>query len=505
MDNSANNKRIAKNTLILYVRMFFIMAVTLYTSRVILQVLGVEDFGIYNVVGGVVAMMGLLKGAMSSATTRFITFELGRNNLEQLKKTFSVCMMIYALIFIIFIILAETIGLWFLNSQLTIPPERLQASNWVYQFTIISVVIEMMSQPYNAVIISHEKMSFYAYVSILEVILRLLVVYLLSIIPIDNLGAYGFLMMMTSIIIFVVYHIYCKYNFAETHFQYCNDWKLFKSILSYSGWNLFGSASSVVKGQGLNIILNIFFNPVVNAARGIAFQINSAISQFSQNFYTAVRPQITKYYAQEDLDSMFKLVFRSGRFSFYLNLFLGVPLIVETPGLIHIWLGQEPDYVVMFSRIIIIISLIDAMAHPLMTSIHSTGHVALYQSVVGSMKIMNLPISYLFLKHGYPPVIVFQISLIITTLSLFMRLLILKRYISSFPVMKYVLKVLVTCMLVAVSSFILPLAIHIDSFSSSLNIIINCIICFLSVFCVVYLLGLNGEEKQFLRNKLCQR
>lgn len=498
-ESSANNKRIAKNTLVLYVRMLFIMAVTLYTSRVVLKILGVDDFGIYNVVGGVVAMMGLLKGAMSAATTRFITFELGKGNYEQLRKTYCISVVIYIIICIIFVILAETIGLWFLNTQMTIPEGRLTAANWVYQFTILSVAIEMMCQPYNAVIISHEKMSFYAYVSILEVTLRLLIVYFLMILPYDHLTFYGLLMMITSIIVCMTYHFYCRCNFSECKFKIYRDKGLFLKMLSYSGWNLFGSASSLIKGQGLNILLNIFFTPAVNAARGIAFQINGAISQFSQNFYTAVRPQITKYYAQDDLMNMFKLVLRSSKLSFYLNLMLGVPLIIETPEIIDLWLGQEPDYVVVFSRLIIIISMIDAMAQPLMTTIHSTGHVSLYQSLVGTMNILNLPISFVFLRLGYAPVVVFYVSLIITTISLFVRLAIVKRYIPSFPVSSYVIDVFCVCVLVTLISIIVPLISYYYLDNSISSVLIVCIISEISIISTVFIFGLKGDERLFVR------
>ena len=497
---TSNNKRIMKNTFILYVRMFFIMLLTLYISRIVLQVLGVEDFGIYNVVGGVVTMMGVLKGAMSTATTRFITFELGRSDFEQLRKTYCVSMMIYALLSIVFVLLAETIGVWFLNTQLTIPEIRMYAVNWVYQFTILSVVVEMMSQPYNAVIIAHEKMSFFAIVSVLEISLKLLFVFSLKVISADTLIVYGFLMMLTTIIIRIVYSIYCKKQFLECNFRVYKDVELFKRILSYSGWNLFGSASTIIKGQGLNILLNMFFNPAVNAARGIAYQINGAVSQFSHNFYTAVRPQITKYYAQDDLTNMFKLVFRSGKMLFYLNLLLGLPLVVETPYIINLWLGQVPEYAIVFSRLIIVISMVDAMSHPLMTSIQATGSVAVYQSVVGTLNILNLPISYVFLKLGYPPLTVFHISLIITVVSVFVRLVIVKHYISSFPFTEYALKVFGICLLVSIVSVVIPIILHIYLNQTLYNVLCICLACLISVIITVYLIGMNKDERLFVIN-----
>lgn len=499
---SENNKRIAKNTLVLYIRMFFIMAVTLYTSRVILKTLGVEDFGIYNVVGGVVAMMGFLRGAMSAASTRFITYELGRNDFEQLRKTYCVSLMIYAFICLVFVIIAETLGLWFLNSKLIIPESRIVAANFVYQFTILSVVIDMMAQPYNAVIISHERMSFFAYISVLEVILKLLIVYLLTIQPYDNLIIYAILVSCVSLVIRAIYGIYCKQNFPECKFKVYRDKPLFIRMLSYSGWNLFGSLSSLAKGQGINILLNVFFNPTVNAARGIAFQVGSAMSQFSHNFFTAVRPQIIKYYAQNDLKNMFVLVFRSSKLSFYLNLLLSVPLLIETPQIIQLWLGQTPEYVVVFSRLIIIISAIDAMAHPVMTATHATGKVALYQSVAGIMNILILPISYLFLQWGYPPVSVFWVSLIVTIINVFLRAFILKYLIKSFPLFNYFIQVCGTCFLVSVLSVALPLFFCTLLKPNMGSDIVVCLICLTSTLLCVYLIGLSIEEKKTVK-KYC--
>ena len=493
-----NNKRIARNTLMLYIRMFFIMAVTLYTSRVILQVLGVEDFGIYNVVGGVVAMIGFLKGTMSAATTRFISYELGRDDKEQLRKTFCVSVMIYALICLVFFLLAETVGLWFLNTHLVIPASRLMAANWVFQFTIASLIIEMMAQPYNATIIAHERMSFYAYVSIIEVILRLAVVFALLVSPFDHLAAYGFLLMCVSVIIRAIYGVYCGKNFPECDFKIYRDKELFVRMLSYSGWNLFGSLATLVRGQGLNILLNMFFNPVVNAARGIAFQISNAISQFSQNFYMAVRPQITKYYAQEDLENMFLLIFRSSRFSFYLNLLFSVPLLLETPYVVHLWLGQVPEHVVEFSRLVIVVAAIEAMEHPIMTASHATGRVALYQSVVGTMKILIVPISYVFLRMGYPPATVFWVSLVVSVICIFVRLFIIKYLIPTFPVIRYMREVLVMCILVTIASFAIPALAYHYLQSGMWDCFVVFIISFVSSAVAIVLFGMRSDERGYM-------
>lgn len=494
---SDNNKRIAKNTLALYVRMFFIMAVTLFTSRVVLSALGVEDYGIYNVVGGVVAMMGVLNSAMSVSTQRYLTFELGRGDMVRLKQTFSLCLTIFFLLSVIVVVLAETIGLWFLNTQLIIPPERMEAANWIYQFSILSCISSLIAMPYNAAIIAHERMNIYAYVGIFEVVLKLLIVYMLFVIPADRLVIYGFLFMLSHFIVTGIYLGYCWKKFMETRYTLYWEKTLFKELISYSGWNLFGSLSGLVKGQGLNILLNMFFNPAINAARGIAYQINAAITQFFTNFYTAVRPQITKYYAQGNMKEMQNLIFRSSKLAFYLIMLISLPIIIETPYIVNLWLGQLPDYVVPFTRLIIAISAIDSMASPLMTAAHATGNIKLYQSSVGTMTILNVPVSYVFLILGYSPLVVFYISLIISVICLFMRLWIVRR-LMEFPVMDYIVKVFGTSLMVCTLSLILPIITHIILEECLVTVIIVCIVSLLSSVVCIYFVGMDNKEKQFV-------
>ena len=488
IQTSDNNKRIAKNTLFLYVRMLLIMAVTLYTSRVVLKTLGVEDFGIYNVVGGIVAMLGILNGAMSVSTQRYLTFELGKKNMVRLNQVFSTCFLIYILLSGVFFVLAETVGLWFLNNKLVIPEERMAAANWVYQFSIISCIITLMANPYNAVLIAREKMNIYAYISIIEVVLKLVIVYLLLVIPFDRLIVYGGLFLAMSIVVTMIYCIYCIRNYGESRFQYYWDKPLFMQLMSYSGWNLFGSLSALVKGQGLNILLNMFFSPAVNASRGIAYQINNAITQFFTNFYTAVRPQITKYYAQGDLGNMFKLVFRSSKFSFYLIFLLSLPIIIEAPYVIQLWLGQLPEYVVPFTRVIVLISAIDSMSTPLMTTCHATGRIKLYQSVVGTLIICNVPISYCFLKFlDCSPNIVFAVSLCLSTIALFIRIWIVKYLIETFPVWRYVKSVLLLSLAIAAVSAVLPSVLYVTMESSFLSC---CIVVAKSFFSTLFFFSL---------------
>ena len=497
-----NNKRIAKNTMLLYMRMFLMMAISLYTSRVVLRVLGVEDFGIYNVVGGVVSMMGVINGAMSVSTQRFLTFEIGRGDAVRLKQVFSMCLTIYMLLAGLFVLLSETVGLWFLNTKLVIPPERIGAANWVFQFSIFSSVTSLLTNPFNAVIISREKMGVYAYISILDALLKLGIVFLLPIIPIDRLAVYGFLLMLLHVINCAIYIVYCNRNYSESRYSFYWESSLFKQLLSYLGWNLFGSIAGLVKGQGLNILLNMFFNPSVNAARGIAYQVNATVSRFFTNFYTAVRPQITKYYAQNDLDNMFKLVFRSSKLSFFLILLLSLPLIIETPFIIHIWLGQEPEYVVPFMRLILVITAVDAMANPLMTTAHATGKIAFYQFTAGTMSILNLPISYILLSLGFGPVTVFYVSLILATLNLFLRLWIVKRLVD-FPVFDYIKKVFLICLSVTFAASILPLSLHHFFMDGSTFIfILVCICCVATSVIAIFTIGLQASERSIVVNMI---
>lgn len=496
-DTSANNKRIAKNTLVLYLRMFLMMTISLYTSRVILQVLGVEDFGIYNVVGGIVSMMGVVNGAMSVSTQRYLTFELGKGDKIRLKQVFCMCLQIYMILGTLLILLAETIGVWFLNTQLVIPESRMTAANWVFQFSIYSSVCSLLTNPYNAVIISHEKMGVYAYISLADVVLKLAICYMLLVIPIDKLSTYGFLMFLLHAMNCGFYWLYCHLKHKETKYTFYWETGLFKNLLSYTGWNLFGSTSALVKGHGLNILLNMFFNPSVNAARGIAYQVNSAVHQFFTNFFTAVRPQITKYYAQGDMDNMFKLVFRSSKMSFYLILLISLPLIIEAPCVIQLWLGQLPEYVVPFMRLIIAITAIDAMANPLMTTAHATGKIALYQSIVGTMTILNIPISYLFLSFGWGPLVVFEISLLISIINLFLRLWIVKRLVD-FPVWNYIKQVFATCILVTLVASILPFSLYHISEDGLIRFLMVCLLSVICTVIAVYYIGFLPNERSFV-------
>lgn len=372
---SDNNKRIAKNTLLLYFRMLFMMVVSLYTSRVILNALGAEDFGIYNVVGGVVAMFTVISGSLSAAISRFITYELGKGDQSKLNKIFSTSVTIQLLLSLIIVVLIESFGVWFLNAKMTIPADRITAANWVLQFSIITFVINLISVPYNAVIIAHEKMSAFAYISILEALCKLAIAFLIMCSPIDKLIYYAVLMCIVAIIVRLTYGYYCKKHFSECTYHFLWDKELLSKMFSFAGWQFFGTGSYMLMTQGVNILLNFFFGPVVNAARGIAVQVDGIIQQFVNNFTTAINPQITKSYAEDKKAYMFLLIYTGAKYSYFLVLFFAIPIILETNTILTLWLKNVPEHTVSFLRLIICIDLLYVLSNTMMTAMISTGNI----------------------------------------------------------------------------------------------------------------------------------
>lgn len=499
-----NNTRIVKNTALLYFRMLLVMAVSLFTVRIVLDVLGTVDYGIYNVVGGIVIMFSFLSNTMASAAQRFFAFELGRNDLQKLKETFSLTIIIYAIIAIIILLLAETIGLWFLNTQLVIPADRMESANWVYQFSIFSFLVTIMTIPYNAVIIARENMKVYAWVSILEVILKLVIVYILVYLSFDKLKLYAILMFFIIIIINMIYRIVCKKKYDECHFRFFWDKDLFYSLISYSGWNLFGAMAGVLNNQGINILLNIFFGPLVNASRAIAYRVNDAVNQFVLNFLTAVRPQITKQYAAGEIANMLKLVFQSSKFSYFLLLLLSMPVLLETGFLLEIWLKETPQYVIMFTRLVIITALIDSLAYPLLTAALATGKIKYYQLIVGGLLLLNLPTSYCFLKLGFPPQTTMYISIVISSICLFARLLLLRGMVG-LSIKDFLEKVLLPVLIVSFSSYLIPLFLANQLDNGPLRFILVAITGIISSMTAIYYLGITTTERQFFIQLIRQK
>lgn len=499
---SSNNKRIAKNTLLLYFRMLVTMAVSLYTSRVVLNILGVEDFGIYNVVGGIVAMFGFINGSMTSATQRYLTFELGQNNRAQLTKVFSTSLSIHGIISFLIIVLAETVGLWFLWNKMQIPADRMNAAFWVFQCSVAASVIMIMSVPYNAAIIAHERMSAFAYISIIEVSLKLLIVCFLRYFHTDKLILYAALIVIVQLVIRLCYSWYCNRHFKETKYRWIWDKTLFCEMTGFAGWNLFGNLAAITFTQGLNLLLNMFFGPVVNAARGIAVQAQTAIGQFSSNFQTALNPQITKSYATGDMEYMHGLIFRSAKFSFFLLLLLSLPVLIETKALLTLWLKIVPEDTVVFLRIMLCITWIYAISNPLMTAAAATGKIKLYQSVVGGLLLLILPISYVCLKCGLPAYAVFAVHLGIEIIAQFARLLMLKRMIK-LSLREYFSKVVWCIFKVTAIALAVPQAvIYCHPQHGVWNLLMVCLVCTLSTSISIYYFGLTSGEKTFISSKI---
>lgn len=499
-DTTANNKRIAKNTLLLYIRTLFIMLITLYTSRVILNTLGVSDYGIYNVVGGVVAMFGFINGSMSSATQRYITFALGKGDMKNLQKVFSTALQIHFLIAILILLLGETVGLWFLYEKMQIPTDRMDAAFWVLQCSILSTVVMIISVPYNADIIAHEKMSAFAYISILEALLKLAVVYALSLSPYDKLIFYAFLILAVQLLIRFCYNNYCHRHFFESKYKHIWDKSLFKEMTSFAGWSMFGNLASVLFGQGLNMLLNVFFGPVVNAARAVSVQVQNAIQQFVGNFQMALNPQITKTYAKGEMKEMHQLMFRSARFSFYLLFLLSLPILFETNFILTIWLKTVPENTVIFLRIMICISLLYTLSNPLMVANQATGKVKKYQAICGSILLMILPISYVCLRLGYPAYSVFIVHFIVESITQIVRMIMLKTLID-LRLKDYINNIYAKVITVTVLSVIIPMIVYINMADTLIRFFVVCIISIISISGTIYAIGLSKDEREFTKSK----
>lgn len=497
---SNNNKRIAKNTLLLYFRMLFMMAVSLYTSRVVLNTLGVEDYGIYNVVGGVVAMFGFINGSMSSATQRYITFALGKGDKTRLQTVFSTTLQIHTLIAGIIVLLGETIGLWFLYNKMQIPADRMDAAFWVLQCSIVATVVMIISVPYNADIIAHEKMSAFAYISILEVVLKLVIVYMLVVFSFDKLILYAFLLLAIQLMIRFCYSIYCNRHFEETKYRHVWDKALFKEMTGFAGWSLFGNLASVLFSQGLNMLLNVFFGPVVNAARAVAVQVQSAIQQFVGNFQMALNPQITKTYAKGELGDMHRLMFRSARFSFFLLFFLSLPVLFETNFILTIWLKTVPEYTVVFLRIMICTSLIYTLSNPLIIANQATGKVKKYQAICGSILLLILPVSYISLRLGCPAYSVFIVHFVMESLTQMVRMILLRPMIG-IRVRDYFNHIYKQVLVVVGVSIILPTLVYLNIEAGIFRFVIVGLVCVVSVSTAAYLLGLSANERVFVKAK----
>ena len=497
-DNSQKSKRIAKNTFVLYLRMLFLMLVTLYTSRVILDALGVNDYGIYNVVGGFVSMFALISAALTSACSRFLNFEMGKGDITRQNVVFSTAVTIQWTLAIIVFILAEVIGVWYVNNVMVIPVERLTAANWCFQFSVFNFCMKLITVPYNASIIAHEKMKAFAYVSIYQGLAILVVSFIVNYEPFDRLVYYAFLLLCVQFSVRSAYQIYCRRNFVECVYRRVFDKPLLMKMLSYSVWHLVGNGASVLKTHGVNIVLNLFYGPAVNAAKGLASQVDSAVNQFVGNFMMAMNPQITQSYAKGDLKYMFQLICKGSRLSFYLIFILSLPIIVNTHYILGLWLKKVPDYTVIFTQLTLLVMIFASLSKTLITAQNATGNVRNYQLVVGGINLLNLPISYVCLYLGGNPEIVVIVAICVEAIAFLTRIFMLPFTIPEFNTISYLCEVGIRCLLVCVIAYPIPYVLHGMMSENFMSFVINVVVCFLVSIVTVLYVGCNKGERELL-------
>lgn len=497
-NNSANTKRIAKNTLLLYVRMLFMMAVSLYTSRVVLNTLGVEDYGIYNVVGGIVILLSFLNSAMAGATQRYLNVELGRNDITALKKVFGASLLIHFGVAVVVLILAETIGLWFLNNCMNISAVRMDAANWVYQFSVAAFLVSVISVPYNAAIIAHERMSAFAYISILEVVLKLAVVYVLLIVDFDKLKLYAVLIFCVGVLIRFIYGRYCKIHFEECrNVKLKADMNMTRSMLGFSAWTILGNLGFIFHTQGIAILINIFFGATVNAAQGIANQVNGVVKGFVSNFLQALNPQVVKSYASGNIDDMHKLVIRGCQISFLLLAFFAVPLIIETPFILKLWLKTVPEYTVIFVRLVLLLSIFDSFSPLLATAQGATGRIKRYQVTLTLIGLLHVPFSALFFWLGYAPYYAMYVYIVIIIVLQVVRIFFVCNSIG-IKKKNFFIQVVCRCLAVLFLSSLLPAFIHLYCKGGFLTTCIAVISGFMSVAVFGLYLGLSRHDRDVI-------
>ena len=502
-NHSEHTRRIARNTVFLYGRMLIGMLVSLYTSRAILSALGVEDFGIQNVVGGFVAMFSLISSALSSSISRFMTFELGVGDMTRLSRVFSTSLLIQLCLIAVILVVAETVGVWFVNNKMVIPTDRLFAANCIFQASVVSFVLGLISTPYNACIIAHERMNVFALFGILQICVNLAIVLFIAYAPMefDRLIVYSILLTCTYLFMQILYFRYCHRHFAESRVLprfYRDCWK---EMSGFAGWNAIGCTAGILKDQGVNVLLNLFFGPVVNASRGLAGSVSAAVSAFVSNFMTAINPQITKSYAREDRDYMFSLVERGSRFGFYTMMLLAVPIILETPAVLKVWLGSYPEMTVMFVRLVLLNSLLEVLSNTLITLQVATGKIRNYQIAVGGLLLMNFPVSYVALKAGASPVSVYVVAFVIGVGCLLLRLWFL-RSMTGLSIGNYLNRVVLNVFLTCVCTAILPALMH---FLLPEGIVRFISVIFASVLCgsvsILYI-GCTVSERDFISGKI---
>lgn len=483
-----------------------VMCISFYTSRVVLNTLGIEDFGIYNIVGSVVVFLSFFKNALNNATYRYLTYELGAGNEGTLKRTFVMAINTHVILAIIMFVILEIVGVWFLNNRLNIPVDRMFAANWVFQFSILTFLIEIIKIPYNSSIISHEKMSFYAYTGIIEVLLKLGVIYILLIGDWDKLILYGVLLCTISVIMFIWYNIYCYHHFPETHYKYCWESKLIKKFASYSGWSLLVNASDVSVQQCINIFLNIFGGVTVNAAIGIANQVNGACNSFLTSFTTSYNPQIIKSYAQKDYSYFMKLILTASKASFFLLFAVAFPILINIDFILKFWLGTPPKMTADFLYFIIIYSLIDALSAPLWNAVHATGNIRIHQILMSFIKLINIPIGYFLLKNDFPLYSILAVYATLNGVCCVVRGIYMKNLIG-LSLNQYFGGVIGRCILCTILSSLIPLLYKTKCIDINWMQFLMSLILFYSLYVIIiYIFGLTKIEQtrlmDFIRTRI---
>lgn len=499
-----NERRIAKNTLVLYIRMFFMLLLNLYTSRVVLKTLGIDNYGIYNVVGGFVSMFSILSSSLSAAISRFITFELGKNNPEKLNTVFCSAVIIQFAMAVAMALLMGGVGSWYLITKMNIPDGRMTAAFWVLLCSIGTFGVGLISAPYNAAIIAHERMDAFAYISILDAVLKLLIVFALPLIPIDKLVSYAILILIVTLLIRSVYALFCRRQFEECHFKIVFDKTLFKEIGGFAGWSFFGEASWVLNTQGVNLLVNYFFGVTLNAARGVADQVNSAVYRFAGNFMTALDPQITKTYAANELEATRSIVCRGARLSFFLMLLFAIPICLETPMLLDLWLETVPDYAVPFTRLSIISSMFLILSTPLVKAQYATGKIRRYQVINTICSLWVFPLTWLAFHFNLSATWSYYIFAFFYFILIFVRLLLVSNLIEM-PVQLFLKDVLGRCLITTIAAVILPSSLIIFRQESLLRFFATILLSVVSTSAAVYFLGIRHEEKEAFHRFLKER
>lgn len=495
MDKVLDNKKVVNNTIVLYIRTVITLCISLYSSRVVLDILGVNDFGVYTVIAGFVSMFSVIGGTMISATQRFLSFEIGKLNNNHTKEYFSTAIIIHCFLCLITLVLFETIGVWFLNEKLNIDSTRLYAANWLYQFSVLTFLLNLIRTPFDALIIAYEKMKIFAYVNVLEAILRLLILYLLLLGSVDYLIMYGIYLFFVAVIIFILYYSYVKVKLNDISFIIIKEKKYYKQMISFAGYNFFGATSFVFAQQGVNLLINIFFGVTINAARGITVQVESALSKFISDFTTALNPQITKSYAQGNLENLKQLLFFGSKVAFLLFLFLSTPIIIQTPIILKMWLGTIPEYTIIFVRLSLMDAMINSLSSPLTTSVMATGNIRKLSVYISVIRFMVFPLTWVAFMIIELPYLCYCILICCDFMLLFVRLFV-SFSLLNFNKSEYVINVLFRLFIVALLSLLLAIVINnIIVVDNLLSLIIYTLLVCISTLCVSLFLGFNKKEK----------